>query len=104
MAKTMLNLRRFNQNSHPVWAKMMAKLFRRGISVLYNYRIILFYSKTFCMSSGVKNPFIKELPEKEEVRRHILPVIKEIVVRQDDISIGVSYQLYFSYANSSTDV
>jgi len=23
MAKTMLNLRRFNQNSHPVWAKMM---------------------------------------------------------------------------------
>jgi len=38
------------------------------------------------------------------IKSLILPVIKEIVVRQDDISIGVSYQLYFSYANSSTDV
>jgi hypothetical protein len=34
MAKTMLNYRKFRQNPHPVLAKMMAKLFRRGISGL----------------------------------------------------------------------
>jgi len=33
--KTMLNLKKFRQNFHPVWAKMMANLFRRGISVLH---------------------------------------------------------------------
>jgi NAD(P)-dependent dehydrogenase (short-subunit alcohol dehydrogenase family) len=32
--KTMLNLTKFRQNFHPVWAKMMANLFRRGISVV----------------------------------------------------------------------
>src|SRR5512136_1838084 len=31
--KTMLNLKEIRQHSHPVWAKMMANLFRRGIPV-----------------------------------------------------------------------
>jgi hypothetical protein len=29
----MLNFTKFRENFHPVWAKMMANLFRRGISV-----------------------------------------------------------------------
>jgi len=33
MAKTKLNLTKFRQNPHPFRVKMMAKLFRRGISV-----------------------------------------------------------------------
>jgi hypothetical protein len=33
--KTMLNLTKFRQNFHPVWAKMMANLFRRGISEVF---------------------------------------------------------------------
>jgi hypothetical protein len=32
--KIMQNLTKFRQNFHPVWAKMMANLFRRGISVI----------------------------------------------------------------------
>ena len=32
--KTMLNLTKFRQNFHPVWAKMTANLFRGGISAL----------------------------------------------------------------------
>jgi hypothetical protein len=35
--KAMLYLRKFRQNSHPVWVKMMAILFRRGISVYITY-------------------------------------------------------------------
>jgi hypothetical protein len=35
--KTMLNLTKFRQNFHPVWAKMMANLFRHGISVTVGY-------------------------------------------------------------------
>jgi hypothetical protein len=31
---TTLNLTEFYQNFHPVWAKMMPNLFRRGISVI----------------------------------------------------------------------
>jgi hypothetical protein len=30
--KTMLNLRKFRQNIHPVWAKMMAKLFGKKLN------------------------------------------------------------------------
>jgi hypothetical protein len=33
--KTLLNLTKFRQNFHPVWAKMMANLFRGGISALH---------------------------------------------------------------------
>ena len=33
--KTMLDSPKFRQNFHPVWAKMMANLFRRGIPVRY---------------------------------------------------------------------
>jgi hypothetical protein len=33
--KTILNLTKFRQKFHPVWAKMMANLFRRGISALH---------------------------------------------------------------------
>lgn len=33
--KTMLNLTKFRQNFRPVWAKMMANLFRRGISGVF---------------------------------------------------------------------
>jgi hypothetical protein len=41
MAKAMLYLRKFRQNSDPVWAKMMANLFRRGISeyITYNAQV-----------------------------------------------------------------
>jgi len=34
MTKIKLYLKRFSQNSHPIGTKLMAKLFRRGISVL----------------------------------------------------------------------
>jgi len=34
MTKIKLHLKRFSQNSHPVGTKLMAKLFRRGISVI----------------------------------------------------------------------
>jgi hypothetical protein len=33
--KTMLNLTKFRQNFHAVWVKMMANLFRGGISVQF---------------------------------------------------------------------
>jgi len=49
MAKTMLNLTKLHQNFHPVWAKMMAILFRRGIPgfILRNvcYKILLSVGK-----------------------------------------------------------
>jgi hypothetical protein len=35
--KTMLDLTKFRQNFHPVWAKMMTNLFRRGISDNVNF-------------------------------------------------------------------
>ena len=44
--KTMLNLTKFRQNFHPVWAKMMANLFRRGISVCVTYNAQAYDDKT----------------------------------------------------------
>jgi hypothetical protein len=46
MAKAMLYSRKFRQNSRPVWAKMMANLFRRGISVYKTYNAQAYEDKT----------------------------------------------------------
>jgi hypothetical protein len=52
--KTMLNLTKFRQNLHPVWAKMMANLFRRGISVIF-----------FFGNSQSQNAFLQIMGEGE---------------------------------------
>jgi len=38
--KTMLNLRKFRQNIHPLLSKMLVKLFRRGISAILSSKCL----------------------------------------------------------------